>query len=226
MKNKVVKLFCFFLVLVISISLTACFNDVKAGKEEDIKPQNTNQEKVKLRIEVFDRAIKGYNPEKNFMTRWIQKEFGDKNNIELEYVSIPRWEEEQKLDIMMASNDTPDIVFTYNPNLVYSYVKSKSIYDLTGTLDIYGKNLKKYLGEEVLEYGRWNGGQYSIPAKRVLRAVGCTFIRQDWLDILKLPQPTTTEEFYQTIKEFKEKDPGKLGDKNVPLLLVEHGQHK
>ena len=34
----------------------------------------------------------------------------------------------------------------------------------------------------------------------------CTFIRKDWLEKLNLPVPETTEEFYQTLKAFKEEN--------------------
>ncbi len=47
-----------------------------------------------------------------------------------------------------------------------------------------------------------------------------TWIRQDWLDMLKLPVPTTTTEFYNVMKAFKEKNPARVG-KVVPLALTQ-----
>lgn len=54
----------------------------------------------------------------------MQEKFGNPNNIKLEYVPVPRAQEVQKLNVLMASGgDAPDIVFTYDSNLVYNYVR-------------------------------------------------------------------------------------------------------
>jgi putative aldouronate transport system substrate-binding protein len=42
-----------------------------------------------------------------------------------------------------------------------------------------------------------------------------TFIRKDWLDKLGLGLPRTTQEFYEAMVAFKEKDPGGVGRNNV-----------
>ena len=38
----------------------------------------------------------------NYWTRWIQQEFGDPNNITLEYIPVPRNEETQKINRVRA----------------------------------------------------------------------------------------------------------------------------
>jgi len=51
------------------------------------------------------------------------------------------------------------------------------------------------------------------------------FMRKDWLDKLGLPLPTTTEEFYQALKAFKEKDPGGVGKQNVVPYIMNTEVH-
>jgi len=161
---------------------------------------------VELKIEVFDRGTPGETPvDNNYWTKWIQQQFGDPNNIKLTFVPCPRSEEVDKLNVWMASGDAPDICLTYDVGVVYNYYKNKGLADLTDALNQYGADLKKYLGDELLNYGRFDGRQYAIPAKRVIQARAGTFIRKDWLEKLNLPVPETTEQFYETLKAFKEK---------------------
>ena len=48
-------------------------------------------EKVTITVPVYDRSKVGYPPvDDNYWTRWIQSEFGDKYNIDVKYVAIPR----------------------------------------------------------------------------------------------------------------------------------------
>lgn len=181
---------------------------------------NAKPKQVELKVEVFERSLPGYKGDDNYWTKWIQKNFGDPNNIKVKFVPVPRSEEINKLNILMASNDAPDIVFTYNYETVYNYVKLGGLTDLTKLVDKHGKNLKKFLGTDVLERGSFEGKQYLIPARRILTGCFGAFIRKDWLDKLGLPVPKTRDELYKTLKAFKEKDPGNVGkDRVIPLAL-------
>ncbi len=182
-----------------------------------VAQENKNDAVVELKVSVFDRNTQGYAADNNMQTKWIQKEFGDPNNIKLTFVPIPRFQEAEKLSMLMATNEAPDICVTYNGSAVVNYANNDGIIDLGDLLDKNAPNLKKFLGEELLSYGKVNDKQYAIPAKRVVSAAVATFIRKDWLDKLGMKEPETTEEFYDTLKAFKEKDPGKLGDKVIPF---------
>jgi putative aldouronate transport system substrate-binding protein len=180
---------------------------------------------VELRIEVFDRAVPGYQADNNLWTKYVQQNFGKPNNIVVKFIPVQRTQEIEKLNILMASGDAPDLVFTYDIFAVYNYVRYGGLADLGAPLNRYGKRLKKYLGRQVLKEGVFNGKQYSIPAKRVLYGAMNGFIRKDWLDKLGLPVPRTTEEWYRAMKAFKEKDPGKLGNKVIPFAMTTYIQN-
>ncbi|MFD1955344.1 extracellular solute-binding protein [Paenibacillus thailandensis] len=171
-----------------------------------------------LQIEVYERgeAPAGTSVTDNYLTRYAQKNFGDPNGIKLEYVPVPRSEDVQKLNVMMASGEVPDIIFTYDENLVYNYAQQGGLQELDQLLEEHGANLTAFLGEETLAYGVFEGKQYAIPAKRVNVGKYATFIRQDWLDKLGLPAPQTTEEVYETLKAFKENNPGGV-DSVIPF---------
>jgi putative aldouronate transport system substrate-binding protein len=180
----------------------------------------TTAKPVELRVEVFDRGTPGQTPvDNNYWTKWIQENFGDPNNIKVTFVPCPRSQEVDTLNVWMATGDAPDICLTYDVATVYNYYKEGGLSDLTDALNQYGAQLKQYLGDDLLSYGLYGGRQYAIIAKRVIQANTGTFIRKDWLEKLGLPVPDTTDEFYQTLKAFKEKNPGNV-DKVIPYAMT------
>jgi putative aldouronate transport system substrate-binding protein len=204
--------------LVLTSMLAACSSPAK-DTASDSSGSTGSKETVTLKVEMFDRGnapAGAGSVDNNFWTQWIQKNFGDPNNIKLQFVPVPRNQEVDKLNVLMSTGDAPDIVFTYDTTTINNYVKGGGLTDLGKIIDEHGPNLKKFLGQEVLSYGVFNGKQYTIPAKRTLQFTQSSYIRKDWLDKLGLPVPTTTEEFYKTMKAFKEKDPGQTGGKVIP----------
>jgi len=219
------------LIMVSVMVLSGCTNNnsstegntdaVKEVKETPSKePQD---ERITLTVELFDRnnTPSGEPPiDNNFMTKFIQQNFGEPNNIDVKFVTVPRAEEVQKLNVLMASNSAPDIVFTYNKPTVQNYVKSGGLADLGPIIEEHGSNLKKVLGPS-LPYGVFDGKQYVIPALRVIQSQTTTFIRKDWLDKLNLPLPQTTDEFVDAMRAFKKEDPGNTGGKVIPYSYID-----
>ncbi|MCI3926270.1 extracellular solute-binding protein [Paenibacillus sp. TRM 82003] len=204
----------------------------EAGQGNDPAPSNTETkgnaeqpsgERITLKVELFDRnnTPAGEPPiTDNFMTQYIQKSFGDPNNIDVEFVTVPRAEEVDKLNVLMASGSAPDIVYTYNKPTVQNYVKSGGLTDLGPIIEEHGPNLKKVLGPS-LPYGQFEGKQYVIPALRVIQSQTTTFIRKDWLDQLGLAVPETTEQFVEAMRAFKKEDPGNTGGEVIPYGYID-----
>ncbi|MDP4180657.1 MAG: extracellular solute-binding protein [Bacillota bacterium] len=228
MKKIFSKELCFLVIVMLLSSTIGCnsgnsnqsdkvgkANDSRKVSDQDVSKKNSPP--VELKVEVFDRGTKGYVADNNFQTKWIQEKFGNPNNIKVTFVPVPRNQESERLKVLMATNQAPDICFAYDPSIIGDYAKNGELTDLTELIDKNAPKLKKYLGEDLLSYGRWDNVQYAISAKRLSVAAQSTFIRKDWLDKLGLPIPKTTEEFYNTMKAFKEKDPGKLGGKVIPF---------
>ena len=191
-----------------------------AGCKSDVK-QGEGGNKATLRVEIFDRgdvpAGAGTITD-NELTRWIKKEFGSKYNANVEFVSVPRSQEVQQLNVLMAAGEAPDIVFSYDYTTMYNFNKNGGLSDLTEYVDK-AENLKKLLGDDVLNYGKVDGKQALIPARRIITGRMGQLMRKDWLDKLGMKAPTTKEEFYNVLKAFKEKDPGNVGDKLIPWAI-------
>jgi putative aldouronate transport system substrate-binding protein len=174
----------------------------------------------KIRVEVFERGTAGLNAADNFMTRWIQENYGVKNGVEIEYVPIPRSQEVDMLNILMSANNAPDLCFTYDQTPVSNYAQNGGLVDLESYLQSSnGQKLVDYLTPEVLAYGVWGGKQYALPARRTSVGQNCTYVRKDWLDKLGLKVPSTRQEFYDMLVAFKQRDPGGFGSATIPMAM-------
>lgn len=197
-------------MLAILLIVLLCLPLIPAAVAE-ANPVFRYDEPITLKISVFDRGATGQTPvDNNYWTQWIQKEFGDPRNIKIEWVVIPRTEEVEKLNTLMAAGEAADICFTYTEAVITNFVQMGGLVELTDLINQYGQNLKSYLGDNLLAYGLFEGGQYAIPAKRVVLATQGMFIREDWLEKLGLPMPTTKEEFYNALVAFRDQNPGNV----------------
>ena len=176
-------------------------------------------EQITLKVSVFDRGATGQTPvDNNYWTQWIQKEFGDPRNIKVEWSVIPRSEEVDKLNILMASGEAADICFTYTEGVITNFVQQGGLVEMTELLNEYGQNLKAYLGEDLLSYGIFEGGQYTVPAKRVILTDQGMFMREDWLEKMGMAMPTNKEEFYNALVAFRDQNPGGV-EKVIPWAV-------
>jgi len=182
--------------------------------------------KMSVTVEVFDRGTDGgkTNPANNAWTDWIKKKVLEDEGITVTFVSVPRSEETQALNNMMAAASSPDICYTYNTDLITHYGELGGLVDLAPYVDTLLKDYNEFLGMDPGVEGarlinrmkdRQTGHLYMIPGRYLYTASQNLFIRKDWLDKLGLPVPKTKEEFYNALVAFKERDPGGVGKQNV-----------
>ena len=172
-----------------------------------------------LKIGVFDRGGAGLELNACFQSEYIKNAVKKDRNINVEFVPIPRDLDAETFNVLMASNSAPDLYFTYERNALEFWIDRGELTDLSPALEKHGKKLKAYLGEETLRYGVWSGAQFAIPAKRPNTAKFSEFIRKDWLDRLGLELPATVDEFYETLKAFREQIPAQNGEDIVPFAV-------
>lgn len=209
----------------LTTAAAGCSGNTKEGQAATKGETAPSGQPVTLTVEVFDRGIQGQpDLNNNTWTRYINENFGKKNNAVVKFVPVPRSQEIDKLNVLMAAGEAPDISFTYDSATVSRYAKINGIVPLDDLLAKHGKELTNYLGKTVLSYGLYNGKQMAIPAKRTSLAWGGVFIRKDWLDKLGLPLPTTKDELYNALVAFRDKNPGGV-DKVIPWGLAATGMN-
>lgn len=167
------------------------------------------------------------------------QELEEKTGIHLEWQTCASSDNvQEKLSVLFASGETPDIILTG-----------------VGNSSRYDKATEQFLGEQglVLPLNEYldtisvgykaafeafdgmrefittpDGNIYSLPnvdaSLHVQFNMKC-WINTQWLDNLGLDMPTTTDEFYEVLKAFKEQDANGNGDPNdeIPLSTVTSG---
>lgn len=152
---------------------------------------------------------------KNFGETEIGKELTKKTGIKVEWMHPVVGQEKDQLNLMIASNDLPDII-EWNwagdfPGGPEKAISDGVIIKLNDALEKYSPNLKKKYADhpEWLKAAKTdNGTLYSYPFFRgdpYLQVFRGLVVRQDWLDDLKLPVPETIDEWTTTLKAFKDK---------------------
>jgi putative aldouronate transport system substrate-binding protein len=173
---------------------------------------------AKISVEIFDRGTDGgkTNPADNQWTKWIHDKLLKDENIDVTFVAIPRWTEAQSLVNLFAAGNPPDVCYTYSNDNIQTWADMGGIYDIAPYINTTLKDLNAFLGpDEAIPGARLiertknlqTGAIYSIPAKRMNVARGTMWIREDWLKILGLPVPKTTEEYHQTLLAFRDRAP-------------------
>ncbi len=164
-------------------------------------------DEVDLRVMVWDRgnAAPGTTTEENTMTKWIQDQVKELFNINVSYVSVPRSESDDKVNIMMSGGSAPDIIFTYDQSLFYNYASSGALKDLTDIYAQYGGNIANYCAEAQEGIADLDGKKYAVMKQRGTENSRHTaYIRQDWLDQLNMEMPTTKEELGEYLYAVKD----------------------
>lgn len=162
----------------------------------------------------------------NFATNEYTKWLEEKTNIHIEWEVAPEKSAQEKLNITLAGGDYPDVIMGFNvsPVQMALYGKDGVFLPLNNLIDKYGVETKKMFN--AVTYAKEtitapDGNIYGLP--QINECYHCTmsqkmWINQGWLTKLGLPMPATTEDFYQVLKAFKEKDPNGNGKKDeVPL---------
>lgn len=145
------------------------------------------EKRVNITVPVYDRSKEGYPPvDDNYWTKWIQSEFGDKYNIGVEYVAIPRNDVMTKYSMLIAADDTPTILMEYDYPKVAQWANDGAMREIS--LDDFAKVAPDYYGAMVknnqLGYTDINGKTYFVLSERPYYNTTytyVTFVRMDWL---------------------------------------------
>lgn len=167
---------------------------------------------VTIQVELWDRenSPEGSTITDNKWTKYIQEKMSAVG-INVEFVTVPRGDEVNWLRSAMAGGTAPDIVLTYTYSIAQEYYEQGGVWDLSEFVDGADQalNMKAYLGQEVIDYGRLTGGDElcGIIARRATTARSNFYVRKDWMDELNLQVPTTTDELYDFVEKMVKENP-------------------
>lgn len=156
-------------------------------------------------------------------------ELEEKTGVHLDFVSVPNDGNHDKLTLMLASGDYPEILLAAglsNAELVKYGTDEKILIPLNDLIEKYAVNLKQRWVDNPAYKSQMttpDGNIYGIPsADSGMTGHGAMpvklWMNMDWLKTLNLSVPTTTEEFRNVLLAFKTKDPNGNGKADeIPL---------
>lgn len=161
---------------------------------------------VNLRLAVFDRSYE-VDCQENYWTNWVQENFGDAYNINVEYVGITRTDTPTAYALLAASEDLPTVIFEYDYDKLAGWVDDGYIqsYDLEQFKQIAPTYYQMMVDEELTSYTEYDGDTYFILGKRPYWNTTysfVTFYRADWLEELGYDSYPAT---YAELKELYQK---------------------
>ncbi|MBE5795974.1 MAG: extracellular solute-binding protein [Clostridiales bacterium] len=145
------------------------------------------EETVRITVPVYDRSKVGYPAvDDNYWTQYIQKEFGDKWNIDVDYVAIPRGDVMTKYNLLITGKQTPTIMMEYDYPKVAQWANdgAMQVIDLEKFAAVAPTYYGKMVENNQLGYTDINGETYFVLSERPYYNTTytyITFVRMDWL---------------------------------------------
>jgi putative aldouronate transport system substrate-binding protein len=183
---------------------------------------------AKLRIAVPENGgVKGFEPgadeSNNQFLKALREKTGYKN---LEVTVIPGANALEKFNLMFASGDVYDLIYTMDFGLFRRFSEQNALLALDGLVTQSGGEISKNVAESSWAAVTKNNQKYAIPIPPSQynngQALGSGFlVRQDWMEKLGLTAPKNLDELYTFLKTIKDKDPSGKG--TIPMTAASNG---
>lgn len=183
------------------------------------------KEKTTLKV-----MVRGNPLVENFSTNEFTKWYEEKTNVHIEWEVVPEQSMQEKLNLVLASEDYPDVIMGLNisPSQQMIYGSQGAFIPLNDLIEKQGSQTKKLFESNPdlkSAITALDGNIYALP--EINDCYHCSmsqkmWIYEPWLKKLNLDMPTTTEEFYNVLKAFKEQDPNGNGKPDeIPLAVTQ-----
>jgi len=166
---------------------------------------------VTITIPVYDRGQAGIpNVEDNYWTQWIQQNFGDKYNVTVKFVAIPRTDVMNKYSMLAAADDLPTVLMEYDYPKVTQWASEGYLqtFDMDEFAEVAPTYYQRMVDNNQLGYTQINGETYFCAALRPYYDTSYTFqnfVRMDWLRQVGYDYvPQTREDYLDAMMAIKD----------------------
>lgn len=206
--NKKRKSFSLLLISLVALSLivSAC-----GGNKADNSAAKGNSGKSEKPVELIWYTIGAPQKDLKRVVDEVNKYTLEKINATIDMKMIDFGDYTQKMQVMAASGEPMDIMFT--SSWAFDYVQNArkgAFMELDDLLSKYGKGITDTLDPAFLEGSKVDGHNYAIPANKELPAQEVWRFNKELLDKynLDISKATTMESLEPMLKTIKENEPG------------------
>ncbi|MGG1519615.1 extracellular solute-binding protein [Paenibacillus oryzisoli] len=223
-------------LVVSSMTLSACSSDTSSKETKD-KTESEPTDAVStagfpivkepLKLKMFTRVAPVNGPFKDMP---VFQDYEKMSNVQVEWIEAPTDGFAEKKNLLFASNELPDVMYRsgLTPLEVTRYGAGGQLIPLEGLIDKYAPNIKKLMDtypEIRSSMTTPEGHIYALPGIVSVNAARTDkrWMNQAWLKKLNLKEPQTTDELYEVLKAFKEKDPNGNGKPDEIPMTARNG---
>lgn len=156
----------------------------------------------------------------------VAKLIEEKTGYKVKYDSLPQDKADEKLNLIMASNEPYDFIFTKTDVRINwaEYAKKGALLELSELIDKYGANMKSVMSEKSFSFMQVDGKQFGIPVPAIQVGKSPSYstlmaVREDWLEKENIKYPSTVDEFTNMLKLFATSDSDGQNISKSPLSI-------
>lgn len=217
MNGKTKKAGIVLLVLLLAVGvLAACGNTNNAGNgkgagasaDPTTAATDAPKEKVTLRI-LGENNVEEFPAGTDVNNNVIINELRERTGYDIQWELLPKDPEvaRQKLNVLMASGDTPDLIIMNDKAVFGNFVQQGLLTPLNDLLESDGPDIKGTLSEDQWKSASFDDQIFAVRTVNFSSAINGLLARKDLLAAAGVGEIKTQEEFYQALKALKAKDP-------------------
>ncbi|MFD0960183.1 extracellular solute-binding protein [Paenibacillus chungangensis] len=219
--NRNSKLHAVWMILLVMILIVGCSGNTNSpstgqadGSSTDGKQDPSKKEASKPKLSIYvpsnvEEFPAGTDLNQNEIVDYIENQTG----FDVEWEMQPKENVEQKINIMMASGDTPDLIITGSKDIYANLAQQGLLTPLDEVLQQFGPRIMETVPDETWQAVTYNGSIHAIAVPQNQRATSGMLVRTDVLEELGLAIPKTLEEYTTALRTIKEKKP-----EMIPML--------
>lgn len=213
------RLLSFALAMLLTASFfTACASKSGSGSTA-ATPSSTGSGSAAANDPITITVLNRVNPEVNFDNNPMLDAIEEKTGVRLEIEAPPISNYTDRLQIVMASGDLPDIVYTWEMDQNYEkWAADGLLWELDDRIENY-PNLMHNITEGMWTRAKTSttGKIHAVPRPHIPAQWG-VIANQEWLDKLGVEMPTTLDELYEYGKLVATQDPDGNGKDDTFLF--------
>jgi putative aldouronate transport system substrate-binding protein len=227
-KARILSIILSFLLL---LSFTGCVtnkNDESTTTSESGEIAKEEQKTTEEPISFTIMAQKDVE-HNDFAEMIVFKEMEEKFGYKIEWILVDTQSFGEKRNLSLASNSYPDAFWNggFSAGDLVKYGDQGIFIKLNDLINANAPNIKSVFDEyDDVKFSVMSpdGSIYGIPTVQEPKTSYMKWLNTKWLSNLGMDVPTTTEEYYNVLKAFKEEDPNQNGlNDEIPVTNLNPG---
>ena len=186
------------------------------GSGKTAQPSNTDgkatqtpaaQKKEATILTIYNAAVDELKDGKTLDSNQLIDYHRSKSGIQVKYEVLPKDNPMQKVAVILASGDVPDLLNfpSVNKEDFFKLAAQGAFEPLDDLIAKYAPDYKKLVPQATIDAARYNKQLYAFPTVNLIEANEGIYARTDILKELNLKEPSTLDEYYNVLKTIKEK---------------------